>query len=68
MTKCRQALFAAVSSTVCAVIWLVNSVLDVTMKLETPGQTALHMFSTAVWAACAVVWWLRWKQERRAAG
>ncbi len=68
MTRHRQALFAAASSSVCAVIWLANCVLDMTMKLEAPGQMALHVLCTVIWTVIAVMWWIRWHGSRPSRG
>ena len=68
MTKRNQALFAAAASTACAAIWLVNCVLDVTMKLEAPGQMALHVICTVIWALIAAMWWVRWHRKRPSRG
>lgn len=65
MTRQKQTLFAAVTSTACAVVWLVNYVLDVALKAAAPGQTVLHALCTVVWAASAALWWTRWHGSRR---
>lgn len=64
VSKRKQALLAAVSSTVCAAVWLVNCVLDVLLCLTALPQDVLL---TCVWAACATLWWVRWHSERRLA-
>lgn len=63
MIKRGYYLFAAVAATVCAVIWLANCVLDVTMKIGATGQIALHGLCTVIWAVCAALWWVRWHRE-----
>lgn len=65
MNKRKQTLLAAVSSTVCAAIWLANCVVDVLVPVDALRQDVLL---TAVWAACAAFWWIRWRSERRLPG
>jgi len=65
VTKRKQTLFAAVTSTACAVVWLANYVLDVALKAAAPGQTVLHALCTAAWAVSATLWWIRWHTSRR---
>lgn len=65
MTKRNQALFAAAASTVCAIVWLVNCILDVAYGLVMTGQFPLHALAAAAWTACAVCWWLRAGRETR---
>lgn len=64
VSKRKQALLAAVSSTVCAAVWMVNCVVDVLLSLAALPQDLLL---SCLWAACAMLWWLRWHSERRAA-
>ena len=57
MTGRKQALFAAVSSTACAAVWLVNCVLDVAYGLT--GELTMHVLMTGIWTLCAACWWGR---------
>lgn len=63
MKRQKQTLLAAVSSTVCAVVWLINCVLDIHWAIR--GSLIQDALLTLVWAAGAVLWWLRWHGERR---
>lgn len=65
MTKGKQALLAAASSTVCAAVWLANCAVDVVYGCTLTEQLPLHILLTAVWAASAACWWLRWRSEKK---
>lgn len=67
MSRQKQNLLAAVSSTVCAALWLANLAVDLVWKLESPSQTLLHALCTVIWTACAVIWWAQWHRMRKAA-
>ncbi|MBQ7850238.1 MAG: hypothetical protein IJ343_10980 [Clostridia bacterium] len=66
MTRLKHTLLAAAASTVCAAVWLANCVLDVCWGIC--GSLPQDVLLSCVWSACAVLWWLRWRQERRVVG
>lgn len=61
----RKKLIAAVSSSICAGIWLINCILDVTLHI--PAALAQDVMLTLVWMLCAVGWWWMWHASRRQA-
>lgn len=64
MTGRRKHLVAAVTSSVCALTWLANCVVDVVLRV--PGALTQDALMTLVWTVSAVCWWIRWRQVRRA--
>ena len=63
MLQRKQSLLAAIASTIAAVIWLVNCVMDAALPLF--DSLLRDVLLTLIWTVCAVCWWVRWSRVRR---
>ena len=63
MMMLKRSLVAAIASTVCAALWLINCVIGV--AVSACGSLRQDMMLTLVWAVCAVCWWMHWLSERK---
>ena len=63
MLQRKQSLLAAIASTIAAVIWLVNCVMDAAMPLF--DSLLRDALLTLICTVCAVCWWVRWSRVRR---
>ena len=65
MKNQKQALLAAIASTIAAAVWLVNCILEATIGLTIRGAAATSISLTGVWTFSALCWWLMWHKERK---
>lgn len=60
----KQSRMMAMISTICAVVWMINCVIDAVAEPAMTGQLTRDVALTLVWLGGAVCWWLRWRRER----
>jgi len=65
MKKRNWSLAAMILNCLCAVIWIINCILDFTYRnYYDDGLIMLHIFCAIVWSIAAVVWILKYKKEK----
>lgn len=64
----KLSLLNAVLFTLCALVWLVNGVLQVMIGADGFAQLAMIIGCVLLWTAGAVFWWSHWRKQRQTDG